>query len=563
MAGRGHGTHGRTRRNTLPVALALMLATTAAHAATAVPAPAAAAAPGEAARHYRNPVLFADYSDPDVIRVGDQYVMTASTFHFSPGLPVLTSKDLVHWRIVAHALPRLPFGPAYDLPGPLDFDEASARARLDPAMGHRYSAGVWAPAIRHHNGRYYIYFATPTDGIFMVSAQHPEGPWTAPVALVAQAGLEDPCPFWDEDGSAWLIHSKVGAGPLILRRMTPDGTRVLDEGTVVMEDPVNLPVLEGPKLLKRNGWYYIFAPYGGVEKGPQAVLRSRDIRGPYQWRTVLAGGDTDVQAPHQGGYVETPSGEAWFAHFNSTGAYGRIVHLQPVRWVDDWPLIGEPVSATTGQPVASHRMPDVGGTHAPVYPQTSDGFDGPQLGLQWEWNHNPVDIRWSLSERPGHLRLYAMYAPGLLAARNTLTQVHHGRASRTTAHIDVSAMADGEQAGLGMLQIQPSWIGVVQAAGQRRLVHSAAGRRTPGPRVEGASVQLRQQVAADQTVRYEYSLDQGRSFHALGDAQPMRFSWWKGARPALFNWSSVESTPRRGHVDVDRVQVEILDPPRP
>lgn len=521
------------------------------------------ALPAEAIGHYSNPILFADYSDPDVIRVGDQYVMTASTFHFSPGLPVLVSKDLVHWRTVAHALPRLPFDPAYDLPGPLDFDESSERARLDPAMGHRYSAGVWAPAIRYHDGRYYIHFATPTDGIFMVSAERPEGPWTAPVALVAEAGLEDPCAFWDDDGSAWLIHSRVGAGPLILRRMSADGTRVLDQGTVVMEDPVNLPVLEGPKLLKRNGWYYIFAPYGGVEKEPQAVLRSRDIRGPYQWRTVLAGGDTGVQAPHQGGYVETPSGEGWFAHFNSTGAYGRIVHLQPVRWVDDWPLIGEPISATTGQPVASHPMPDVGGTYAPVHPQTSDGFDGPQLGLQWEWNHNPVDIRWSLSERPGYLRLHAMYAPGFLAARNTLTQVHHGRASRITARIDVSAMADGERAGLGMLQVRPSWIGVVQADGERRLVHSAAGQPTPGPRVDAATVQLRQHVAGDQTVRYEYSLDEGRSFHALGTPQPMRFSWWKGARPALFNWSGVESAPRHGHVDVDAVEVEILDPPRP
>ncbi len=245
-----------------------------------------------------------------MIRVGDDYVMVASSFHFSPGLPVLTSKDLVHWSIAGHALPRLPFNPAYDLPGPLNFDDASERARLDPAMGHRYSAGVWAPAIRHHGGRYYIYFATPTDGIFMVSAEKPEGPWTAPVALVAQAGFEDPCPFWDDDGSAWLVHSKVGAGPLVLRRMTPDGTRVLDEGTVIVEDPVNLPVLEGPKLLKRNGWYYIFAPYGGVEKGPQAVLRARDIHGPYEWRTVLAQGDTAVQAPHQGGYVETPSGGA-------------------------------------------------------------------------------------------------------------------------------------------------------------------------------------------------------------------------------------------------------------
>jgi len=520
-----------------------------------------AAVAGEASppRQYTNPILFADYSDPDVIRVGEDYVMVASTFHFSPGLPVLKSKDLVHWTIVGHALPRLPFGPAYDLPGPLDFDDSSERARLDPAMGHRYSAGVWAPSIRHHAGRYFIYFATPTEGIFMVSAETPEGPWSAPVALLAQAGFEDPSPFWDDDGSAWLVHSKVGAGPLILRRMTADGTRVLDEGTVIVEDRERLPVLEGPKLLKRNGWYYIFAPYGGVEKGPQAVLRARDIHGPYEWRTVLAQGATQVQAPHQGGYVETPSGEGWFVHFNSTGAYGRIVHLQPVRWVDDWPLVGEPVSDTTGQPVAGYRMPDVGRSWPPVHPQSSDTFDGGTLGPQWEWNHNPVDTHWSLAARPGWLRLDAMYAPGFLAARNTLTQVQQGSASRITVRLDVSALRDGERAGLAMLQVQPNWIGIAQEHGVRHVVFASAGIETQGPRIGGDAVQLRQHVA-DQAVRYEYSLDDGRSFLPLGEAKAMRFSWWKGARPALFAYSTVGSATSRGHVDVDRVQVETLAP---
>jgi len=243
---------------------------------------------GAAAADYRNPILFADYSDPDVIRVGDRYFMTASSFHFSPGLPLLESRDLVHWTLIGHALPKLSFDPKYDLPGPLGFSDGSERARFFAEMGHRYSAGVWAPAIRHHKGRFYIYFPTPTEGIFMVSAKQPEGPWTAPVAVMAEPKLEDPCPFWDDDGKAYLIHSRVGAGPLILHRMSGDGTRVLDAGKVIVEDPVNLPVLEGPKLLKRNGWYYIFAPYGGVEKGPQAVLRSKNIYGPYEFRTVLA-----------------------------------------------------------------------------------------------------------------------------------------------------------------------------------------------------------------------------------------------------------------------------------
>ncbi|HEY5755739.1 MAG TPA: glycoside hydrolase 43 family protein, partial [Steroidobacter sp.] len=335
---------------------------------------------------YRNPVLHSDYSDPDVIRVDDSYYMVASTFHFSPGLPVLKSKDLVHWTLVSHALARLDFDPNYDLPGPVEFDDTAERIPFNTKMGHRYAAGVWAPSIRFHEGRFYVYFATPTEGVFMARAARAEGPWSAPVKVIAEPNLEDPCPLWDDDGNAYLVHSRVGAGPLILRRMSADGTKVLDAGKVIVEDKERLPVLEGPKLLKRDGYYYIFAPYGGVGEGPQAVLRSKNIYGPYDIRTVLSKGTTHVQAPHQGGYIETPSGEGWFLHFNSTGAYGRIVHMQPVRWEDGWPVIGELLEgASNGQPVLSHRVPNVGGKFEPIAIQTSDEFSDSKLGLQWEW----------------------------------------------------------------------------------------------------------------------------------------------------------------------------------
>jgi beta-xylosidase len=405
-------------------------------------------------------------------------------------------------------------------------------------MGHRYSAGVWAPSIRHHQGRFYIYFPTPTEGIFMVSANKPEGPWSAPVAVIAEPRLEDPCPFWDDDGQAYLIHSRFGAGPLILHHMSADGTRVLDPGKVIVEDPVNLPVLEGPKLLKRNGWYYIFAPYGGVEKGPQAVLRAKNIYGPYEQRTVLAQGNTSVQAPHQGGYVETPKGEGWFLHFNSTGAYGRIVHLQPVRWVDDWPIIGEPLagSSTTGQPVLNHAAPDVGRSFPPVAVQTSDEFNDDKLGVQWEWNHNPLDANWKLEG--GFLRLTATRATDFVAARNTLTQVLFGPETTITTRLDTAAMRDGQRAGLGVLQVQPNWIGVVQTAGTRRLTWSSAGAQLAGPALDGG-VQLRLKIAAE-SVSYEFSLDDGRTFTAFGSPAKLRFSWWKGARPALFSFTTAD-----------------------
>ncbi|MGA8780241.1 MAG: glycoside hydrolase 43 family protein, partial [Terracidiphilus sp.] len=225
---------------------------------TAVLAPVRSQAPTKVVEAaYHNPILFADYSDPDVIRDGANYYLVASTFHFVPGIPILQSTDLVHWTIVGHVVQRMTMDPRYSMIG-----------------GNRYGKGVWAPAIRKHNGLFYVYFPTPTEGIFVSTATKITGPWSAPIAVMGQAGLEDPCPFWDDDGSAYLIHSKTGAGPLILHRMSADGKRVLDEGKVIVEDPVHLPVLEGPKLYKRNGYYYIFAPFGGVGSGAQAVLRS-------------------------------------------------------------------------------------------------------------------------------------------------------------------------------------------------------------------------------------------------------------------------------------------------
>lgn len=528
-------------------------------ALTAMMVAAPAVAAPQPAATYRNPILPADYSDPDVIRVGDDYYMVASSFHFSPGVPILKSKDLVHWTIVGHVLPKLPFAPEYDLPGPVPTDDTGAR--MPPpqrVVGQRYAGGVWAPSIRHHNGLFYVHFATPYEGIFMSTAKSAEGPWSAPIAVVAEAGLEDPCPFWDEDGQAYLVHGKVGAGPLVLRRMTPDGKSVFGEAKVIAEDPKALPILEGPKLYKRNGWYYVFAPIGGVETGPQAVLRSQNIWGPYEHREVLVPGETPWKGPHQGGWVQTPSGQDWFIHFNSAGAYGRIVHLQPMTWKDDWPFMGEPIpgaapDAHGGQPVAEHAMPDVGGRFAPVRPQTSDDFSKTKLGLQWEWNHNPDDRRWSLTQRPGFMRLTAGPAINLVSARNTLTQAMQTEAPIVTTRLEVGGMTDGQRAGLAMFGQGISWIGLVQRNGARHMVYSAMGAETVGPAVTGKAVTLRVAVA-EQMARYSYSLDGGKTFVDFGGPAPLRFSWWKGARPALFTYGDPASA-KQGVADFDWVKV--------
>ena len=490
---------------------------------------------------YHNPILFADYSDPDVIRDGANYYLVASTFHFVPGIPILQSTDLVHWTIVGHVVDRLTMDTRYSMVG-----------------GNRYGKGVWAPSIRKHDGLFYVYFPTPNEGIFVSTATSITGPWSDPAVVIAQPGLEDPCPFWDDDGKAYLIHSVTGAGPLILHRMSPDGKHVLDQGKIVVQDPEHLPTLEGPKLYKRGGYYYIFAPFGGVGVGSQVVLRSRQIYGPYDYRVVLAQGSTKINGPHQGGYVETPDGEGWFVHFQSDGAHGRIVHLEPVRWRDDWPVIGaDPDGNSTGQPIASGSIPDHSTAPSEQHPQTSDDFNEAVLGPQWEWNHNPDDAHWSLAARPGYLRLIPMPADGLLSARNTLTQCMQDNSFAFTVRVDLNAMKAGVHAGLAMFEESASGLEIVQSDGARRLDFFHLSEHVSGPALTQTVIQLRVRVSGDQAL-YFYSLDDGKTFQQLGAATPIRFSWWKGSRPALFAWTTLTSDP--GAVDFDWVHYQALAP---
>ena len=485
-------------------------------------------------RTYKNPVLFADYSDPDVIRDGNDFYLIASSFHFVPGIPILHSRDLVHWEIAGHVVPRLNMSPAYDL-----------------RNGDRYAGGIWAPSVRFHNGLFYVYFPTPAEGIFVSTAPRMTGPWTEPLAVISGSGMEDPCPFWDDDGSAYLIHSRLGAGPLILHRMAADGKSVLDEGKVIVRDPKNLPTLEGPKFYKRNGWYYIFAPMGGVGQGSQAVLRSRFIGGPYEHRIVLAQGATDINGPHQGGYIETPDGRGWFLHFQLRGAHGRIVHLEPVVWKDNWPVIGQALpESQTGEPVPTGPLPLLISAVTRKRPQTSDDFNAAALSPLWEWNHNPDPAGWSLTEHKGYLRLKPSFSADLLHARNTLTETPQDEAFEFTTSLRVDHLADGDHAGLSMFDKTQTSLAVVQKDGVRQLVFTSLSSETPGPIVSAKIVELRVSLM-NETTSYTYSLDSGKTFLPLGQAVKAVFSWWKGARPALFAFTTNTQSAKSNYVDVD------------
>ena len=453
---------------------------------------------------YRNPVLNADFSDPDVIRVGAKYYMVASDFHFL-GMQLLESDDMVNWRYISQIYRR------FDEPG---WDENA-----------HYAGGSWAPAIRYHNGLYYVYFCTPDEGLYMTTAKDPHGPW-APLHLVKRVvKWEDPCPFWDEDGQAYLGRSRHGAGPIIVHKMSADGKTLLDEGKTVYEGPI----AEGTKFLKRNGWYYLIIPEGGVGTGWQTVLRSRNIYGPYQRKVVLEQGFTKINGPHQGALVDAPDGSWWFYHFQETPVLGRVVHLQPARWQDDWPLMGVDYDGNgVGEPVSTWKKP-IPSTSAPLL-QTDDDFSG-TLGLQWQWNHNPVDSHWSLTDRKGWLTLKAQPADSLKACRNMLTQKVVGWLSESTTLVESSG---DNYAGLFCSGKLFRAVGLckdgiyVEAGGQRQLVKKGRFAKV-WLRVTNDSQQNRHQFA--------YSLD-GEHFVSAGETFPMRGGYWKGIRTGLFCYGS-------------------------
>lgn len=491
----------------------------------------------QAPERYTNPILFADYSDPDMIRDGRDYYLIASSFHFSPGLPILHSRDMVHWELAGHALARLPFAAQYNMQG-----------------GTRYASGVWAPSVRSHNGLFYLYFPTPDEGIFMMTAPHMTGPWSQPVAVLAGPGWEDPCPFWDDDGNAYLVHSRLHAGPLILHRMSADGRHLLDEGKTIVSDP-QLPTLEGPKIYKRNGWYYIWAPFGGVGRGAQTVLRAKNLYGPWEHRTVLAQGSSAVNGPHQGAYVETPDGRGYFLHFQLRESHGRIVHLEPVTWKDDWPIVGD-----NGIPVASAEIPVA---HQPHYTiQTSDDFSAPTLQAMWEWNHNPDDAHWSLRKRAGFLRLEALPAPDLLHARNTLTECPQDESYEVTTSLDASRLAEGDRAGLSLFDRSTSYIAVARVGDHASIVMSSLGKDVASAAVGESSAMLLRAAVHGNLVTYAWSDDAGAHFHPLGEPLTLAFSWWKGARPALFAFHQGTETSGGGYADFDFLHYSALDTAR-
>ncbi|WP_114778763.1 glycoside hydrolase family 43 protein [Botryobacter ruber] len=482
---------------------------------------------------YKNPVLYSDYSDPDVCRVGDDYYMTSSSFNVIPGLQILHSKDLVNWKIIGYALDRLP---PY---------EHFAR----PQHGN----GVWAPSIRYHKGEFYIYWGDPDFGIYMVKTKNPAGPWEKPVLVMEGKGLIDSCPLWDEDGKAYLVHGWAGSragikSVLTVNKMNPEGTKVIDEGVIVFDGHENHPTVEGPKFYKRNGYYYIFAPAGGVSTGWQLVLRSKSVYGPYEEKIVMDQGKTPVNGPHQGAWVDTKTGQDWFIHFQDLEAYGRVVHLQPMKWVNDWPVIGEDQDGDgKGQPVLAHKKPDVGKTYPVVTPQESDEFEGHSLGLQWQWHANPKATWAFMNPTNGKLRLYTDQLPenykNFWDVPNLLLQKFPAEQFTVTTKMQFTPneKLQNERAGLIVMSDSYAHISLVSKKDGLYLAYTQGEKAEKGTpdkeqllgKVKSNEIYFRVNVDKGAVCQFSYSED-GNQFKPVGTPLIAKPGKWIGAKVGVF-----------------------------
>ncbi len=384
--------------------------------------------------NYRNPILYADYSDPDAIRVGEDYFMIASSFSNAPGLPLLHSKDLVNWKVVNYIIHEIPES-RYNQP--------------------THGCGVWAPAIRYHEGTYYVCFPMPDEGIYMSTTTDPFGAWSKPVNIRPGAGWIDPCPFWDDDGKAYLVagvaKSRIGYKSVLhMVEMQPDGMGLIGEEVKIFDGNENdQETIEGPKMYKRNGWYYIFAPAGGVKIGWQTVLRSRNVFGPYEYKIVMRQGDSPINGPHQGAWVDTVTGEDWFIHFQDVYAAGRITHLQPMSWQEDWPIIGIAKEGNDyGEPVMEYKKPNVGKSYTELCePSTSDNFTDNTLGWQWQWNANPQKGWHNLKDNS--LLLHAVHKNTVYGDMpNLLLQKWPAPDFTCITKLDLSQLAEKDEAGV-------------------------------------------------------------------------------------------------------------------
>ena len=538
---------------------------------------------------YTNPVINADYSDPDVCvgASGEDYYMTASSFHCTPGLPILHSKDLVNWEIINYALGNLYEGD----------EELTRHFSSAPQHGN----GVWAPSIRYHNGWYYIYWGDPDFGVMMVKTQDPAGKWEKPVCVIKGQGYIDTCPLWDEDGRCYMVNGWANsrskfASVLTVREMSADGTEPIGQPVIVFDgNGTENRTCEGPKFYKRDGWYWIMCPAGGVPEGFQLAMRSKSPYGPYEHKIVLAQGKTNINGPHQGGWIHIEGrnekgemrNEDWFLHFQDKEAYGRVVHLNPVDWSTGWPIMGK-----KGEPVTTYKKPKANSQYPIANPQESDEFNDTKLGLQWQW-HGNYDEKFGTATAFGTYRIYTYKMPmansqqptakNLWEVPNMLLQKTPADEFTVTTKLRFTSKADGQFGGLIMMGLDYSALVVKRVGKAFQLVQMTCKDADKGkqqtetvlatlkPTAEDKidykpgiheDIYLRLRVSNAEAgaphggkpmVQFSYSLN-GKNFQDCGERFQMRQGKWIGAK---FGFVSAETNAKadRGWVDADWIRI--------
>lgn len=505
---------------------------------------------------YKNPILYADYSDPDVCRVGDDYYMTASTFNCIPGLPILHSKDLVNWTIIGYAIDKMP-------------DYASFNKD-----GVNHGGSVWAPAIRYHKGEFYIYYGDPDLGIFMTKTKDPAGTWEPLVLVKEGKGLIDSCPFFDDNGDVYLAHAYAGSRAgikslLAVTRLTPDGKKAVGESRIIYDGHDIDPTIEGPKFYKRNGYYYIFAPAGGVATGWQLAMRSKDVFGPYERKVVMDQGKSPINGPHQGAWVDTETGEDWFIHFQDVGSVGRITHLQPMIWKNDWPVIGVDKDGDgCGEPVLTYKKPNVGKIYPIATPAESDEFTESTLGLQWQWHGNPQSWWYFANKEKDCLSLYSVPVgdnyKSLWDVPNLLLQKIP--APNFTATIKLTLKPDlrftGERTGLVIMGLDYALLSFENTAdgfvlSQSECLNAEKGTQESvkaSVKLKEGAVYLRVKMTSDNKCIFSYSTDD-KKYTVLGTEFKVKEGKWIGAKIGTFCSRPITKNDG-GRVDVDWFRLE-------
>ena len=507
---------------------------------------------------YTNPVINADYSDPDVCvgASGDDYYMTASSFQCIPGLPILHSRDLVNWEIVNYALSELEPKEVFDKPN--------------------HGAGVWAPSIRYHNGEYYIYWGDPDYGVMMVKAKDPAGQWSKPLCVIPGQGLIDTTPLWDDDGRCYLVNGWANsrskfASVLCVRELNAEGTAPIGLPVIVFDgNGTENRTCEGPKFYKRDGYYWILCPAGGVPTGFQLAMRSKSPYGPYEHKVVLQQGKTNINGPHQGGWVHTKYGEDWFLHFQDKEAYGRVCHLNPVDWSTGWPVMGK-----KGEPVTTHKKPQSPSTTI-VNPVESDEFSAPRLGLQWQWHAN-YQQTFGMPTAFGTMRIYTHKLSkewkNFWEVPNLLLQKTPADEFTATTKLRLTSKADGQMGGLIMMGLDYSALLLKRVGDEFQLLQATCQAADKGkPQRETLIVTLKPTAkdainyrpgihediylrlkVKDSKLHFSYSLN-GKKYTDCGEEFKMREGKWIGAK---FGFIAVETDEKadRGWVEADWIRI--------